>query len=270
MSKKNKMKRGIGKRGQLTIFVIIALLIVSVILIYFLWLKPQYITPSSGQLSIQSCMEKAVKDGILSLSQTGGFRNPQLFTSYQDKKIGYLCYTNLYYKSCVMQVPFLKNNFQEQLKAEIQGEIYQCYDSSLSDLRSRGYEISEGKKDFSLSIDPGQVTVTLDAPVTLTRESSSRFTTFKATVNSKIYDILMVATSIVQQESRYGDSDTISMMIFYPGLGIQKIRREDGTTIYMVGNKDTKLQYYFATRSFAWPAGYGYDDINLMSEGDKG
>lgn len=270
MSKKNKMRRGMDKRGQITIFVIIALLIVSVILVYFLWLKPQYISPSSGQLNMESCMQKAAKDAVTKLSETSGFRNPQFFTTYMDKKISYICYTNLYYKPCVMQVPFLKNNFEEQLTAEVKSNVLKCYDSALNELRGRGYEILEGNKEVSVSLDPGKITVNLNAPVTLTKEASVGFTKFKANFNSPIYEMLMIATSLVQQESQFGDSDTDSMMLFYPDLTIQKIRREEGTTVYVVEDKETKLKYYFATRSFAWPAGYGYDNINQMMEGDKG
>ena len=71
--------------------------------------------------------------------------------------------------------------------------------------------------------------------------------------------MLMIATSIVQFETKYGDSDTSALMGFYPDYSIDKIKRSDGTTIYIIEDKQTKLKFQFATRSYAWPAGYGLD-----------
>ena len=45
-------------------------------------------------------------------------------------------------------------------------------------------------------------------------------------------------------------------LIFYPDLVIDKIKRDDGTTVYIIENADLKTKFQFASRSMAWPAGY--------------
>ena len=95
--------------------------------------------------------------------------------------------------------------------------------------------------------------VEIEAPTTV---GGQRQTRFGVDVNSPIYEILMVSTSILQFEVEYGDADTSSMMFLYPNLIIDKLKRSDGTTIYMIEDKLTKTKFQFASRSIAWPAGY--------------
>ena len=47
-------------------------------------------------------------------------------------------------------------------------------------------------------------------------------------------------------------------MTLYPDFIIEKIKRGDGTTIYIIKNKESKTKFQFASRSFVWPPGYGY------------
>ena len=43
---------------------------------------------------------------------------------------------------------------------------------------------------------------------------------------------------------------------YYPDLNVQKIRRDDGVKIYIVTDKKD-IKFGFASRSYAWPPGYG-------------
>jgi hypothetical protein len=262
MIEKNMEKSGrkeMTKRGQITIFIILALLIVAGILVYFLWVKPTYVA-SGGSLNIENCMSAAVKDALPTLEKQAGYNQPPAFSyMYMSQKIPYLCYTNLYLQPCINQKPFLKQHFEEEITIAVKDKIYQCYEDSLNDLRSKGYEVIGDSKELNISIEPNQIIVQLKAPVTLSRESSSRFTQFKSSVVSPLYDDLMIATSIVQFESKYGDSDVNTIMFMYPNLVINKLRQSDGTTIYIIQDKTDNNKLQFATRSYAWPAGYGSD-----------
>jgi len=179
-------KGGIGKKGQITIFIIIAILIVASVLVFFFWIKPTFITPATGKLGLEECMKEAVEDKISKLGEQAGFINPGFYYTYKDKEIGYLCYTNQYYTPCVMQKPFLKQHFESQLKESVQNEIYDCYDDSLAELEKRGYTVTGSEKNLNISIELNQIIVELDAPVSITRESSSRFTKFTSRLNSPL------------------------------------------------------------------------------------
>ena len=67
----------------------------------------------------------------------------------------------------------------------------------------------------------------------------------------------MVSTSIIQSETKYGESDTTTLMLLYDYLIIDKLRQGDGTTIYILEDNNLGTKFQFASRSYAWPPGYG-------------
>ncbi len=242
-----------NKKAQVTIFIILAIIIVSAVLIFFLWAKPTYFSDTGEKLNFESCVEDAVEQAIGELEKRAGFINPEFTYDYMGEKFTYLCYTNLYYTTCTVQVPFLKNIFEEQMEILIKDRIETCYINSVNDLKSRGYSVSKGNPKFDVFIEPGAVQVEIDAPTTV---GSQSFTRFSVRVNSPVYEMVMIATSLVQFEVKYGDSDVSSMMTFYPDYIIDKIKRGDGTTVYILESKIFGNKFQFASRSLAWPAGY--------------
>jgi hypothetical protein len=242
-----------GKRGQVTIFIIVAIMIVASMAIFFLWVKPTYLTSDGTSVGFEGCVKDATSRAIKELGLTAGYISPELTYKYMGESIPYLCYTNEYYKTCVVQKPFLKQHFEEQAEKMLKSEIETCYANSVDSLKAQGYDVVAGKVSYNISAEPGVVRVEIDAP---TAVGAQRFTKFNVRVNSPIYELLMTATSILQQEAHYGDSDTTTIMALYPEYLIEKIKRGDGTTIYTLQDKQTETKFQFASRSLAWPAGY--------------
>jgi len=251
----NKIRGFSSNRGQLTLFIIIALLIISVILIYFYAVKPGTIMPSSTRNTFEGCMYDVVDESIEQLGKQGGFANPEFYYMYQGEKVGYVCYTDEYYKPCVVQKPFLKQHFERELVKSARDKIYSCYDNYLSELEAKGYSVTGEERELNISILPEKILIELNAPVTMTRGGSSRYTKFISLVNSNLYEILMISNSILQYETNYGDSETTDFMDFYQDIVIDKLKQSEGTTIYIL--KDSKTKFQFASRSYALPAGYG-------------
>ena len=88
-----------NKRGQIAIFVIVAVMIVAVVLVVFL--NPggkigisRDVNPSSY---LSNCIEPKVEETIEILSRQGGYMVPENYVLYQNEKIQYLCYTNKQY-----------------------------------------------------------------------------------------------------------------------------------------------------------------------------
>ncbi len=241
------------KKGQVTIFIIVAIMIVSVVLIFFLWAKPTYFSETGKELGFEDCVEDAVEQAIGELEKKAGFINPKFSYNYNGEKFTYLCYTNQYYEMCAVQVPFLKNSFEEQMEILIKDKVGTCYINSINDLKSQGYSVTQGNVDYDVFIEPDVVRVEIDAPTVVGSQSFARF---NVRVNSPVYEMVMIATSILQFETKYGDSDVSSMMGYYPDYIIDKIKRSDGTTIYVLENKIFGNKFQFASRSLAWPAGY--------------
>jgi hypothetical protein len=243
------------KKGQVTIFIIVAILIVSAVGVFFLWAKPTYMSDSGGLKGFEGCVEDVLEDGIGEIEGKAGFIEADFVYNYMGEEITYLCYTNNYYETCTVQVPFLKNVFDKNLEILIRDRVNACYDASLNSLKEQGYEVVGGDVKYNVEIEPGAVRLEIDAP---TGVGSSRFAKFNVRVNSPVYESVMIATSILQFETKYGDSDVSSLMIYYPDYYIEKMKRGEGTTIYVLENKVYGNKFKFASRSLVFPAGYSF------------
>ncbi|MCK4649909.1 hypothetical protein KAT36_01625 [Candidatus Pacearchaeota archaeon] len=244
------------KKGQVAIFIIVAIVVVSAILVFFLWARPIYLEERDVRFGFEGCVGDALEQGIGELEKNAGFVNTDFSYPYDGEDFVYLCYTNEYYKTCTVQVPFLKNNFDEELEIFMRDKIDSCYDNSLENLREQGYDVIAGEVDYNVEIEPGVVRIEIEAPTSI---GAQRFVRFNVEVNSPVYEMVMIATSLLQFESKYGDSDISAINLLYPDYYIDKIKRGDGTTVYILEHKTMGNRFLFASRSLVWPAGYVFE-----------
>lgn len=253
----------VKKKGQVAIFVIVAIVIVALILLFFLF-RPEIERLFEGELTplsyLTKCIEPDVKSSIELLSKQGGYKEPEGYITYQGEKIKYLCYTNNYYETCVVQQPMIKQQFENELNSMLKTKANQCTRNLIEEYKSRGYNVEAGKIDSDVSIISGKIIVTFNLPLTLTKEETKRtFQKFNVEMNTDIYDLLFIASSIIEYEASLGDSASELYMQYYPDLRIEKIKLSDGAKIYKLSNiKGDK--FIFASRSLAWPAGYGLEE----------
>ena len=250
------------KRGQVTIFVIVAMVIVVLIALFFLF-RPNIMKVFEGGFSpntyLTSCVEPEIKPAVEELSNQGGYRSPEGYTLRDGTKIQYLCYTDKYYETCTIQQPMTKQHFEKELNLMLKGKASKCMSSLIEEYKKRGYEVSSGGVNSDVSIVPGKILVTYSAPLTIKMETTQTFNNFEVEMKSEIYDLLFIASSIVEYESKLGDSATELYLQYYPDLKIEKAKLSDGTKIYELSNVVTGEKFKFASRSLAWPAGYGLE-----------
>jgi len=258
--KLRKSMRIRGRKAQLAIFVIIAIVIVAVVIVALFYkdlmgvISPQ---PFSAKSFLKSCMEPDLKKAIANLSSHGGYMNPEGFIFYGGVKIKYLCYTDQYYKTCVVQEPMIKQRFLTELDENMKSKASQCFSKLKETYQNQGYDVSGSRVDFSTSLEPGKMTLEFDSPMTITKAgtASETFDGFEVTMQSKMYELLITAQTIVEFEAKLGGSETTSFIQYYPDLKIQKSKLEEGSTIYKLTNVITGESFTFATRSLAWPSG---------------
>ena len=65
----------------------------------------------------------------------------------------------------------------------------------------------------------------------------------------------MISSSILNWEARYGDSETMNYMIYYPSIKVEKKKQGDGSTVYIITDRLDLDKFMFASRSMALPAG---------------
>lgn len=248
------------KRGQVAIFVIVAIILVGIVAALFFLPQARVLLPGAEAPDpatfMRKCVEPSLEDAIQIVTEQGGSVTPSPATLYLGKSIQYLCYTNENYKPCVVQQPLLVAHVEEEIASQIRPTVRDCITQLESDYDRRGYSINSGRGNFNVSIIPGRISVEFNDPITITKDTTQTFRSFSAVQNSELYNLLLIATSIIDFESKLGDSETTLYIQYYPDLRIEKMRR-DGDTIYTLMNVETKEQFTFATRSLVWPAGYG-------------
>lgn len=250
-----------GKKGQVTIFIIIGVLIVlAALLIFFLVPSLNFIgfDAKNPQAEIQSCMENSLKENVQNVSVHGGSLKPELYYEYNGDKIQYLCYTEEYYKTCVVQKPLLKQSIEKEIKDNIRSQVNNCFNTLEENYEKRNYNIDLNKKDYSINLLPNRVKVDFDYELLLskTNKESQKYDSMAVSIDNNIYELVSIASSILQWETKYGDSETTMYMTNYPDLKVEKKKQSEGTTIYIITNRKTENKFQFASRSLAWPPGY--------------
>ncbi len=247
------------KRGQVTIFIIVGIIIVGLVVLGIM-LYPQIKTTlgigtESPALFIQNCMQGILKESTDKVSLHGGSIEPELFILNENEKVEYLCYTNEYYKTCVVQQPLLKSHIEKEIKTDIEDEATDCFNSLENSYKKQGYGVDLSKKNMEVRLLPERVVANFNYTLTLTKTNTQRYDSFAVMLDNNLYQLTSIATSIVEWEASYGDYDIATTSTYYPNLKIEKTNPSEGTKIYSITDSDTKDKFQFAVRSGVLPAG---------------
>lgn len=246
-------------KGQVTVFIIIAVLVVALgVLIYMFWPKisntigTETKNPSAY---IQNCMEKEIQDTVENVSLQGGSVNPGAYYVYENNKIEYLCYTNQYYRPCVVQQPMLLEHIQSEISSEIEEETIACFNSLEKSYTTKGYEVDMKPGNTTVEILPDKIVTTFNYEMVLTKGETEKYENFNIVLNNNLYRLVSIANSIISFETVYGDSEITVYMNYYHDLKVQKIKQLDETSIYILTDKNDDNKFQFASRSYAFPPG---------------
>lgn len=255
-----------SKRSQITIFAIIALILIAGIVVFFAatdygrgTIERIFKQEFDVEGSLTQCISSSeiIENGIKTVLSQGGSLDPQFYYLYNNTKISYLCYTNENYVTCLNQRPLLIQHVESEISKAIKPGIESCIENLNNQLENRGYKVQRGRLNLSLDLIPENILIKINYPISIERaEQSMSFDGFNIKRKSKAYHLVALSTSILNYEARYGDSEITAYMVLYPKTKVEKLRQGDGTKVYIVSNRDTKETFSFATRSLVFPPGY--------------
>ncbi len=251
-----------NKRGQVTIFIIVAILIIVIgALIYML--SPGLRSaigqdPNNPYEFIKTCLEEDVENNIALVSSQGGSMDPEHYYLYADTNIEYLCYTNEAYETCIIQQPMLKQHVEKEIKSSLESLVDQCFYSMEESFDKKGYGVDLKEGSFDVMLMPNQIDIIFEGyEFTISKDEVERYDKFKVEIlNNNLYELINIANSILEWETSYGNSETTIYMDYYHNLKVEKKAQEDGTTVYILTNRDTGNKFQFASRSLVFPSGY--------------
>lgn len=253
-----------GKRGQVTIFIIIGILIVILlILLYLYW--PQIFSKLSNETKnpsgfIQKCIEDELEDNIeIILLHGGDFVSSEktgyLYRHSNDEDpvyVKYLCYTNSNrYVPCINQEPFLKSHIEAEILDSINDGMNNCFNSLVESYEDDGYIVDLKEGNPKTDIVEEFIRINFNRTLTLTKgEETDVYRRFQIELDSNLYEILEIADNIVSWEMVAGDSLPEAYMYNNPFLIVEKHIKSDDTKIYVITDLNTEESFRFATRSY--------------------
>ncbi len=257
------VKRGFSRKGQITLFVILGLILVGGVLLFFLFLrKPSIVQPefSDPKQFIDSCAKESTEEAISLMLPQGGYLDPKNFKLDEDQHIAYLCYTSSYYVPCTNQEPLYLKHLEDEITNYIKPKIEGCFSQLKQDLEKRNYQVEEKDLNAGVSLETQRVKIQLKKYLKLTKNNQvQEFTDFSSSISSPLYDLGFVAQGIASQEAKVCDFEYVGYMILHKEFDISKKavgQAESASKIYSITDRNSGKKLNIAIRSCAIPPGF--------------
>ena len=247
-----------NKVGQITIFIIIALVIIAGIVVFFVLrsrFSAEELYKENPKDFIDKCVQDEIKNSVDEIMNGGGVINPWLYKQYQDEKYNYLCYQRNDYLACVNQFPMLKSVAENEIKKNTEEKVRQCFDELRNEFEAKGFEVAEGELDYKIELVSGAVKIKINKKFDTTKVVNSQsLSDFGSEIISPLYNLIMIAREIVNQESQFCNFEYNGFMALYPKYNIKRIDYDD-SKLYELTDKLSGKQFKFAVRSCVLPPG---------------
>ena len=246
-----------GKRGQVTIFIILGLLFIVILAILFLLFRGVEPTINTAdeenpQQYIDSCVGDAVEEAVEILMRQGGYLEPTNFKLYGNEKLPYLCYTRNYYEKCINQEPMLIEHLEKEITFYIKPKIEGCFVGLKTGLEKKSYEVTMGDLELDTDMTTGRIFVDVNNSFKMVKGGRiDEFEKFEVEVSHPLYDLAIVALEVVNQEAQFCNFEYLGYMIFYPDYDIRKFTTGDDVKIYTLRDLQSGKEFKFAIRSCA-------------------
>jgi len=245
------------KRGQVTLFIILGIVILTVIiLVFFLrdMLVETVLGPSGTKRvvsneadsirdNIVSCIDEKAKPALEILGRQGGNFNPTKYRAYKGNKVNYLCYNIPNSDKCLNQM-LLKSKLEAELNDYLNKEIFSCIDISSF---AGNTEITTGEFKVSTEIGDDNVLVNVDYPIAIKRkEITQSINEFSKSVDIPLGKIIPAVNDILNDEAMGRGFDIVNYIKAKKSLYDISVIQPSSDKIYIVNIFEDEYQFQFA------------------------
>ena len=290
------------KRGQVTIFIIIGILILGIVLgmVYLSKYlakgrlgveeeeaKESVLMASSVKMFVEGCLEKTAEDSLLLIGQQGGHyklnQSNVLFTefiptfSYINETEGELVfvrdtiyYMPYYYYLGGQFVPdeaFVRN----ELIQYVEDNFLECI-NNFEYFKARGFQITEGEVIINVQLRDKKVYFELKYPISvLYGQSTKNFEHFEFYYNLELKKILQIVQDAADRQEQAGNAaiigDIASLALLYDfQYDIDYLDNEN--VLYLFHFEPDDYIFAYAAR-YDWADELAIDDPYLFSEPEE-
>ena len=251
-----------NRRGQITIFVIIGLVLLVSILLGVSLVKNfgrgAKILEDPGNY-IDSCIkenleraENMVIEGNLYplINITNGI-------IFYGEGVPFLCKVSEFYYPCTPQETMLFQKVESDIVEIIREEIDNCFEDLKYTYEKSGYNVDDDDLNISIEIRRQSIKAFIKKQINIEKEgeSSKVFNEFTEDLESPLYGLLNTARNVVNYESTNCEFNQINWMLYYPNIKISKYSASDQTKIYTILDRITEKEIKIAVKTCVLPAG---------------
>jgi len=223
-----------NKRGQVTIFVIVAILIVAIVAIYFLLIKPpnetQGVYTASIYNFVDECIQETAEDAIYEIGQNGGYYFPPSTSTQTGIAYYYLNGRNIMPKEDILE---------NQISLFIEQNLFFC---TKNFVQFKNYNISQGEISVDTTISKDAVKIEVNYPITLSQgEDSARIEDFEediyvrlGLIHSSIAEVLNSSESGICLTCLY---ETAEENDFY----VEMLDYDEDTVIIIIIDRNSEI-----------------------------
>ncbi|MBI2666964.1 hypothetical protein HYX13_05105 [Candidatus Woesearchaeota archaeon] len=195
------------KRGQITVFIIVGMLLIGVTALIFFLTKITTITtlsaatPANSAASLKNyltqCLEKTAQEGISLIGLQGGY-----YRVPKETLVGHFSFDTPVYFATPKAVPDIKS-IEKELAVYIEENLGSCTKHFIT-FQEQGMQVVEGAKKAKINIRPGKIQVNLHYPLTIKQQTQeTALEDFSATIPLDFFQFhsWVEETFAVQQES---------------------------------------------------------------------
>ena len=245
-------------KGQITIFVIIAiLLVVAIILAFTLYNKTiidkAIVSAEEPQGFMEQCISDYVDEASEKIIQNGGYFNEEdkriLSMQYEYADVPYLCFYSENNARCNPRIEVsIYNHVESEIYTHVNSKVNSCFDMMIKELKDQEIKL-EGGYTLDIEMLSGKVRTTINQKVRTEKAGVPKtYDAFSSVTQTKVYDFAEIVQRIIEEEVIYCDSDPIKIMNANRDFEVKRWKTGNDNTIYTITNKNTKEVWRFATR----------------------
>ncbi|MDI6737371.1 MAG: hypothetical protein QME12_02535 [Nanoarchaeota archaeon] len=249
------------KRGQVTLFVILGIVIVAIIVLLLAFRKD--IMPMTGtpenldkvmrniDKGIKECMANSADEPIKRIGLQGGYLStPEgSYRRWNDNAISYLCYNQAGKETCTNRFLTL-GNMERQLSEAIKENMGKCFDiEGFADLGLiKTIEVMPvDNMDVKVIITKDIVTVELNAKVEVKGSGGSKVNKkFEVPIRSPLGELYDVSQDILDAETAIGRFDQLTYMLAKMSRYTIYIQKPYPDKIYQIKLREKDYIFQFA------------------------
>lgn len=246
------------KRGQVTLFIIMALILIGIISSYFFFrkiTKPSLIESAeeNPEAYMQLCVEDELKDIINLITLQGGFYDPKDYVLVDDnEKATYLCKNTMNFKPCINQHPMLISEVENEIKEQATPIINKCFSELKKDFEEKGMGVElspESSEKINVDIAIDKILINVQRKISINKkEEINRFDEINLKLKSSLYDLIHVSARIVNNEAKFCYFEKNGYMNMHPEYLILLNTLSDTTKIYTISKVDNSEKMHIAVR----------------------